>query len=83
MSEGIGASGGESIGSRQKASDVMRDAADVLERRARQWRVLADALDAQNAHPRAFDGDGGPYIGVGSGAEILLWELALEARRGA
>ena len=86
QAEGVGVQA-ESIGGgsgRHKASDALRESARRLHRKADGLEMLAEALDDQQ--PRGGVGDGseavgsGSYIGVGSGAEIALWEWAVSIR---
>lgn len=75
-------SAGESYGGRARATEVMRHRAKLLERRAADWRNLANVLDAiENEAVAGPDGqEGGPHIGRGSQAERFLWMLASEDR---
>ena len=69
----------EGIGARQSARDTLRDAAKRLRHRADGLDSIADALE--RCVPVATDGrEGHPHIGVGSSAEIALWELAISIR---
>lgn len=65
---------------RRKATDEMRARAVQLEKQARGWRSLANALDEIEEHAISSQPDGcegaAPYIGVGSAAENFLWALA-------
>jgi hypothetical protein len=66
-------------GQRMKAVTVMRERAKRLQSQAAHWNALADSLEAieRYAKKECVDGsEAGPHIGVGSKAEILLWELA-------
>jgi len=73
----------ESIGggSRQPASLALRDAAERLRRRADGLESIATALEQCVPKGRAgITEDSWPHIGVGSGAEVALWEWACSIR---
>lgn len=62
-------------GGRQSAVNRMRTRAEKLEREARQWRALADAIEQLDAQPAPV----GSHFSAGSEAEELLWRLACAA----
>lgn len=71
----------ESIGGgRQKASDALRDAANRLRHRAERLDSIARALDNCVPASTSEGREGHPHIGVGSSAEIGLWEWAVSIR---
>ncbi len=70
MSGMSGASG------RQKASDALREAAKRLHRRASGLEDIAVALDRCVPTSLEDGSEGHPHIGVGSAAEVALWDLA-------
>jgi hypothetical protein len=76
-SESIGGASG-----RQPATDVLRLAAKRLRTRAEGLDAIAAALK-RCTPPSTEDGSESPYphIGVGSSAEIAIWELACSLLR--
>ena len=66
---------------RMKATDVLRDRASMLMRRANGLKQLADQLDLIAESAASKDGgEDGPHVGVGSQAEEALWEMACSIR---
>lgn len=67
---------------RMKATDVLRQRANEMRRKANGLTQLANTLDEieRMSLASAKDGCEGsiPYVGVGSGAEEALWEMAVK-----
>jgi hypothetical protein len=74
----------ESIGhgeGRMKATDVLREKAKRLQAKAAGLLQLANTLDEISRNAIGPDGeDGGPHVGVGSPAEVALWEMACDLK---